>query len=417
MDSYLLIVILSGIVIVSYFFDIISRSIKIPSVILLLILGVLMGEYMRAQQIDYSAITALLPTLGSFGLILIVLEGALDLDITKENRSTAIKTLITALVMLIATTLAIAFFFEFYYDLSRDIALINAVPFSVISSAVAIPSVDGLIRRKKEFIIFESTYSDILAIMLFNFLAANAVLDSKAYINLFQTSLFTIIGSVVGTIALMYMMYRIKYHLKFFLIIAILTFVFALGKMYHLSTLMIIFFFGLMLNNYQNIIPKNIVERLHGESLEKEIDFMTLITAESAFVIRTFFFIIFGITIHIENLLNADLLFAAFLILMIIYTIRFLLLLVADSRHLFPETFIAPRGLITILLVMTIPAAKVTSQFDGNLSLAVIVASLIIMTISNIFTPKGKGVNLTESSTPFIGPITEEEYMDNVKSE
>ncbi len=416
MDSYLIICILSGIVILSYFLDIISRYIKVPSVILLITVGVLMGEYMRASSIDYSDITAILPALGNFGLILIVLEGALDLEITRKNRVMALKTFLIALVMLVVTALGISYFFGFYYDMDSNIALINAVPLAVISSAVAIPSVDGLLRNKKEFIIFEATYSDILGIMFFNFLVANTVLNNSAYLNLLKTSLFTIVISVLGTLALMYLMYRIKYHLKFFLIIAILTFIFALGKIYHLSTLMIIFFFGLMLNNYQNVIPKNIIRRLNGESLEKEVDFMTLITAESAFVIRTFFFIFFGITIHIENLLNPDLLFAAFLLVLIIYTIRFLVLLASSSKNVIPETFIAPRGLITILLVMSIPAEKMTNQFDGNLSLAVIVSSMIIMTISNIFTPKGKEVDISESSTPYIGPITEEEFMENIKS-
>ncbi len=415
MNTYLIICILSGIVILSYLLDIVSKSIRIPSVILLLIVGILMGEYMRGQDVDYSAITALLPAIGNFGLILIVLEGALDLEITKENRNMALRTLLIALVMLVLTTLAISEFFQMYYSLKPDIALINAIPLAVISSAVAIPSVDRILKRKKEFIIFESTYSDILGIMLFNFVAGNAVLDSEAYINLIQTSIFTIIGSLVGTVLLMYMMYKIKYHLKFFLIIAILTFVFALGKIYHLSTLMIIFFFGLMLNNYQNIIPKKTIQKLHGESLEKEIDFMTLITAESAFVIRTFFFIVFGITIHIEHLLDPDLLFAAFLLILIIYAIRFIILMLMSSRNVIPETFIAPRGLITILLVLSVPAEKMTTAFDGNLSLAVIVASLIIMTISNIFTPREKIVDLMAPSVPFIGPSTEEEFLESIK--
>ncbi len=412
MNTYLVLCILSGVVILSYLLDIISKWIRIPSVILLLVVGILGGEYLRLQNIDYSMIISILPALGNFGLILIVLEGALDLEITKKNKTMALKTLAIALVMLVITGMAISGFFQFYYDLKPEIALINAIPLAVISSAVAIPSVSAIAKPKKEFIVFESTYSDILGIMFFNFVATNTVLNSKAYIHLFQTSLFTIVGSVIGTIILMYMMYRIKYHLKFFLIIAILAFIFALGKIYHLSTLMIIFFFGLMLNNYQSIIPKKTIEKLHGEGLEKEVDFMTLITAESAFVIRTFFFIIFGVTIHIENLLDPELLFAAFLLICIIYSIRFVTLLLGARRNLLPETFIAPRGLITILLVLSIPADKMTNKFDGNLSLAVIVASLIIMTISNIFTPSDKKVDIQQSDEPFIGPYTEEDFLE-----
>ena len=48
-------------------------------------------------------------------------------------------------------------------------AVIYATPLSIISSAVAIPSSAGLREQEKEFVVYESTFSDILGIMVFNY--------------------------------------------------------------------------------------------------------------------------------------------------------------------------------------------------------------------------------------------------------
>jgi hypothetical protein len=46
-------------------------------------------------------------------------------------------------------------------------AFFYAIPLSVVSSAIVIPSVHTLIPAKKEFMILEATLSDIFGIMLF----------------------------------------------------------------------------------------------------------------------------------------------------------------------------------------------------------------------------------------------------------
>ena len=53
--------------------------------------------------------------------------------------------------------------------MSHQAAIIYATPLSIISSAVAIPSSAGLRQQEKEFVVYESTFSDILGIMLFNY--------------------------------------------------------------------------------------------------------------------------------------------------------------------------------------------------------------------------------------------------------
>ncbi|MFZ9956948.1 MAG: sodium:proton antiporter, partial [Flavobacteriales bacterium] len=65
----------------AYVFDISSALTKIPSVILLLLLGWLVKQTVDLLNINIPNLNPLLPILGTIGLILIVLEGSLELEL------------------------------------------------------------------------------------------------------------------------------------------------------------------------------------------------------------------------------------------------------------------------------------------------------------------------------------------------
>ncbi|MEZ4854109.1 MAG: hypothetical protein R2808_07720 [Flavobacterium sp.] len=104
----------------------------------------------------------LLPILGTVGLVLIVLEGSLELDLDKRKLPFVTKTFVTAIIPLIVTALAIGHFFYYFLDASYKDGILNAIPLCIISSAIAISSVGNLNVFNKEFAIYESDLSDIL---------------------------------------------------------------------------------------------------------------------------------------------------------------------------------------------------------------------------------------------------------------
>ncbi|HAB35907.1 MAG TPA: sodium:proton exchanger, partial [Cryomorphaceae bacterium] len=72
---------LAAIVIVSYLFNLLAKKTRIPSVLMLLGMGILFnlgGHYAALPQPD---VRPALEILGSVGLIMIVLEAALDLEL------------------------------------------------------------------------------------------------------------------------------------------------------------------------------------------------------------------------------------------------------------------------------------------------------------------------------------------------
>src|SRR5688572_28769415 len=80
-----ILIILSGIVILSYLFNLLSKKTKLPSVLMLMGTGIAIKyttEYYWALQAD---VLKLVKILGAVGLIMIVLEAALDLKINRSK--------------------------------------------------------------------------------------------------------------------------------------------------------------------------------------------------------------------------------------------------------------------------------------------------------------------------------------------
>ena len=118
---------------------------------------------------------------------------------------------------------------------------------------------------------------------------------------------------------------------------------------------------------------KNIYEGLH------------VITMETAFVVRTFFFVIFGLTISLASLVSVKVALVSGLIILSIYAIRFIILRLFLGRDIIPQLFVAPRGLITILLFYAIPADAEVAGFEPGILLFIIIATSLIMTFAMIY--------------------------------
>ncbi|MFT5749433.1 MAG: NhaP-type Na+/H+ or K+/H+ antiporter [Ancylomarina sp.] len=142
------------------------------------------------------------------------------------------------------------------------------------------------------------------------------------------------------------------------------------------------------------------------EVLKRELH---VITMESAFVVRTFFFVIFGLSIVVSNLLNFRVLEISLILLVSIYAIRWLLLRAFIGIDIFPQIWIAPRGLITVLLYYAIPQEYSNESFDPGILLFIIISTSIIMSWGLIHSAIVQDIPL------IINPIVEEETIENEK--
>ena len=168
-----LLLILSILVLISYLFEVISPRTKIPSVLLVLLLGIGIKQFLIYLAIPAPVLDHVLPLLGTIGLILIVFEGALELPIDRTNVPMIRKSVLSSLISLILTSASIAFFFKIAFAASLQQGMLYAIALSVISSAIAVPTARLFSKEQSSFIVFESSFSDIIGVLLFNFFLLN----------------------------------------------------------------------------------------------------------------------------------------------------------------------------------------------------------------------------------------------------
>ena len=382
MSPYTILIGLSLAVILSYLFDMAARATKVPSVLLLLLAGIGFNQAVVYWNIPFRLPPVLLQILGIVGLILIVLEGSLDLRLTRDKIPIIRRSFLAAVLMLVVQAGAIAALLHSYVDgASWQSCLANAVPLAVISSAVAIPSVAGLTGQKQEFIIYESTFSDILGIMLFNFALQEDFAQGVSVITFGRDVVAILVVAVVSTVALAFLLGRLRGHIKFFLLFAFLVLMYSVAKKFHLSSLVLVLVFGLAVNNADLFLRGPRLQRwLHPDQLSSELNQLKSLTAESAFLVRTFFFLAFGFSITLTDLISGRLLFQGLLIVAVLTLIRFLYLKYIARTDLIPELFIAPKGLITVLLFYSIPDHLHLGEISENiLSMVILLTGLLMM--------------------------------------
>lgn len=391
MSTLSILIVLPLLIIFSYVFDIIARKTKFPAVILLMFTGISVRLAVTIYGIDdFEFLEGLIPVLGTIGLILIVLEGALELNITVDKLPVIIKGFLAAGLILILNVIAISLAFEHLLGMSHQAAIIYATPLSIISSAVAIPSSAGLRQQEKEFVVYESTFSDILGIMLFNyairqFETNQSLVSAESLLALGLQILGVIVVSLFITFCLFQLLQKIEHHVKFFLILALLILVYAFGKYYHLPALVTIFIFGLFLSNVNALLPRFLKRRLDLEETEKGLHEFHILTAESTFLVKTFFFLFFGFSIKVTDFNSTAPFVYGLIIFGIMWALRYVYFTVSTFKlSPSPLVFISPRGLISILLFLQIAEIKFLENtpvfIDEKVLLVVILSSMLVMT-------------------------------------
>jgi NhaP-type Na+/H+ or K+/H+ antiporter len=232
--------------------------------------------------------------------------------------------------------------------------------------------------------------------MLFYFLISSLKAESAGEMGLeilLNLSLTALVSMAAGYF-LIFLFQKIRTELKLFLLIAVLILLYAISKMFHLSSLLIILVFGLMLSNRQIFFPGKIRKYLNEEQMSGIFQNFKMITLESSFVVRTFFFVIFGFTIFLASLLNFEVWLVSVLVLGILYGVRYGWFRLVIRKNIYPDIWMAPRGLITILLFYSIPESLRVEKFNEGILLLVILASSILMAVSLI--KYRKGIQVTE---------------------
>lgn len=375
-----IIITLCVLVLLSYFFDLTSKKTRIPSVILLLLVGWGVRQISYYLDINVPDLREILPIVGTIGLILIVLEGSMELELSKSKKTLIFNSVLMAILPMAVLGVALAYIIQLVDDVPFKIALTNALPLCIISSAIAIPSVRALAKKDREFVTYETSISDIIGIIAFNFISLNEVFGWATFGNFFLQILLTLLISFAGIIGLSVLLNKINHSVKFIPIIILLVLFYAITKYFHLPGLIFILLFGMFLGNLNLLYKTKWAQTFHVESLKKEFVRFNEIVAETTFLVRTLFFLLFGFLIETSELLNLSALPWAIGITLAIFIIRyaFLKLFKVKEKTLY---YIAPRGLITILLFLSIAPEEIVSTINKPLVTQIVILSSLVMMI------------------------------------
>lgn len=376
--STTIIITLCSLLLLAYLFDVSAPKTKIPTVILLLLLGWSVQQTTVFFNIDLPDLAPILPVLGTIGLILIVMEGALELELEQSKFEMIKKSTFLALIQMLVISFGLALSFQYFGGSTFKAGLINAIPLAIVSSAIAIPSAKNLMRNEKEFITYESSLSDIFGVIFFNFILVNDYLNASSFGFFILQLLLMLLVSLISTIILSYLLKRINHSIKFIPIILLVILIYSISKVYHMPSLIFILIFGLFIGNIGELKKISWLNELNIGNLQQEVHKFKEITTEITFMIRALFFLLFGFLINTSELLNTDTMLWSILLTGGIFLLRFLLIFAFQLKQN-PILFIAPRGLITILLFLSIPSSQQFYLANKSLILQVILLSAFIM--------------------------------------
>jgi hypothetical protein len=375
-----IICVLCVLLLIAYVFDLTAVRTRIPSVVLLLLLGWVVRLAADSAGLQIPSLHALLPILGTVGLILIVMEGSLELEFDQSKLTMIGKSTIMALIPMLVLAFGMSWALNHFAGVPCRLALINSIPLCVISSSIAIPSAKSLDRSSREFVVYESSISDILGVLFFNFVTLNESYGFSAIGNFGLKLILIVAVSFLATLGLALLLRKIDHPIKFTPIILMVILIYTVSKMYHLPALLFTLIFGLVLGNLDELRGIKWIRMLQPEKLNDQVHKFGHLTMEITFVIRSVFFILFGYLIDTSQLTDAGTFLWAASIVAGIFIMR-AILLQALKLPLMPLLFIAPRGLITVLLFLSIiPELNIPMVRQSMITQVIILTALVMMT-------------------------------------
>ncbi len=389
----------SALLVFAYLVDAFGRRFRVPSVVLLIVSGLVLRQVLDSLGVHLRWVDPIVPILGTLGLILIVLEGALDLTVTRERRRLIA---VSAASAVLGFAVALALFAVLFHQALRmpwTLALLAAMPFAVISSAVAIPSAAPLPEAPREFVVYESSLSDIVGVLVFYaWLEADGSVDQFA-IDLLGGSGLSLVAAALAAIGLFYLINKVEGHVRFLPLLAGLVLMYAIGKAMHLSPLILVLVCGLLLNNPHLLRRLRPLKKLHDAGYDQTLREFKGLVAELTFATKSFFFVLLGYWTDVAHMAEPRAWGVAAAIVVVIYASRFVILWLLGQRQEGRLLWIAPRGLITVLLFLTAVEHGKLGDFPFGTVMLVVLATASATALAQR-EPGGPSPQPATSATP-----------------
>jgi len=285
----------------------------VPSVLILIGLGIVLGPGFKL--IDPHAITTTAPYFGTLALLIILFDGGLNLKIAKVLRETPFALLFTTIVFT-ATAVTSALIYRTLFGGSWTVAFLLGVILGGTTGAIVIPVVTqlkGLSEDTKVILSLESAFTDVFVVVAA--LASIGILKNpSAGISNMLPMVFhsfldaVLLAGLAGILWARFMGMLQGQPLSYMLTLAAILVLYNIAEIVGGNGAIAILFFGLVLGNMEEIVAKahRHVKRVIGVNLEVAsyaIDvFLKRLNEEISFLVRTFFYVLLGLIFDLSAL-------------------------------------------------------------------------------------------------------------------
>ena len=331
-----------------------SRT-NIPDVLVLMLIGILIGPVLGiVSPEDFGKVGSLLATIA---LVVILFESGTSLDLDVLGHSIGTTGFLT-IACFVLTTVVVAAVGMAMLDLDLMPALLLGLTLGGTSSAVVIPMVSALKLSEKPatVLVLESALTDVLCIVgvfaMLQIMTQGDVAAGKVVGGVMAALVFAAVFGVVGGIGWLLVLGKVRDFPN--TISSTLAYVFivygateALGFSGAIAALAL----GITLTNFQKFGLHRIPNLDKNIEPLNEVDL--IFYREAVFLLKTYFFVYLGISIHFGAIGPAT---VAIVMVLLVYVLRLLLTRVVfrDPSYTLRDTAVtsmmAPKGLAAAVL-------------------------------------------------------------------
>jgi hypothetical protein len=185
---------------------------------------------------------------------------------------------------------------------------------------------------------------------------------------------------------------------RFLPLLAGLLGLYAAGKLLHLSPLIMVLLFGLTINNPSLIKRIPALNHWMSDKYVATLNEFKSLASELTFAVRGFFFILLGYWTDLATLILPQAWLGAGIVMFVMYTTRSALLRVFGGELASPLLWLAPRGLITVLLYLTARQIVPVPDYVGGTVLIVVIVSASLVLIAQRVQPAKKRVPVADEA-------------------
>ena len=282
---------------------------RIPDIPILLGIGVLMGPVLHVVGADL--LLPLAPYVGTLALLMIMLEGGMNLDVDRVLSQMKWAVALTLLAF-VSTTVAIAGMYHAATGTSFAESLLLGALLGCTSGAIVIPLVQGMRMGKntRTILTIEAAVGDALAVftvfLIIRYIQIPSADPGKQILFVADAFLWSgILGALAGLLWVRILARTGKLPLSYMLTMAWMLLLYALVEALHASGVFAVLVFGMTLSNGDVImqwIPSPSRETSWETSRFVLDETIGWIHEEMVFIARVFFFVYLGMLLDFRQI-------------------------------------------------------------------------------------------------------------------